>query len=109
METSTKDIDDYDEIIEPDIMFDHIISYNMNSVFEDKIMKKVEQLLEEKNKKILELEQKIDKIINFNEEIIKNKELEISNLKKNFDDFKTISDKNFELIKKKTHLQNGDI
>jgi len=109
METSTKDIDDYDEIIEPDIMFDHIISYNMNSVFEDKIMKKVEQLLEEKNKKILELEQKIYKIINFNEEIIKNKELEISNLKKNFDDFKTISDKNFELIKKKTHLQNGDI
>lgn len=109
MEASTKDIDDYGEIIEPDIMFDHIISYNMNSAFEDKIMKKVEELLEEKNKKISELEEKIDKIINFNEEIIKNKELEISNLKKNFDEFKKISDKNFELIKKQTEWQNGDI
>jgi hypothetical protein len=69
----------------------------------------VEQLLEDKNKKIPELEQKIDKIINFNEEIIKNKELEISNLKKNFDEFKKISDKKFELIKKQTDWQNGDI
>jgi len=108
METSINDNED-DEIIEPDIMFNHIISYNMNSVFENKIMKKVEQMLEEKNKKITELEQKIDKIINFNEEIIKNKELEINNLKKNFDEFKKISDKNFELIKKQTDWQNGDI
>jgi len=30
MEASAKDIDDYEEIIEPDIMFDHIIPYNMN-------------------------------------------------------------------------------
>ncbi len=59
MEASTKDIDDYDEIIEPDIMFDQIISYNMNSVFEDKIMKRVEKLLEEKNKKISELEDEV--------------------------------------------------
>lgn len=109
MEASNKDIDDYDEIIEPDIMFDHIISYNMNSVFEDKIMKRVEQLLEEKNKKIAELEDKVDKIIKFNEEIIKNKELEISKLKENFEELKQTSHKNFELIKKQTDWQNGDI
>jgi hypothetical protein len=109
METSAKQFDDCDEIIEPDIIFDHILSYNINSTFENKIMKKVEQLLEDKNKKISELEVKIDKIINFNEEIIRNKELEISNLKTNFDEFKKISNKNFELIKKQTDWQNGDM
>ena len=108
METSINDNED-DEIIEPDIMFDHIISNSINSTIENKIMSKVEKLLEEKNKKILELEEKIDKIINFNEEIIKNKELEISNLKKNFDEFKKISNKNFELIKKQADWQNGHI
>lgn len=97
MEASIKDNDDYDEIIEPDILFDQIFALNSNLAFEDKIMKRVEQMLEEKNKKILELEEKIDKIINFNEEIIKNKELEISRLKENFDEFKKMSDKNLKL------------
>lgn len=58
METSIND-NDCDEIIEPDILFDQIFSYNMNLAFEDKIMKRVEQLLEDKNRKISELEEEV--------------------------------------------------
>ncbi len=62
METSLRDTDtdDDDEIIEPDIMFDHIISYNMNSSLENKIMNKVEKLLDEKDEKLYELTKKIE-------------------------------------------------
>jgi len=59
METLAEDIHNNDDFIEPDIMFDHIMPYNSNSKFEDKIMIKVEKLLEEKDKKITELEKEI--------------------------------------------------
>lgn len=113
MET-TKDMDNYDEFIEPDKIFDQIFSFkNEKTDFEDKIIKRVEELLEDKNKKILELEEKVDKIINFNKEIIKNKEIEIANLKHNFDEFKIISNKKFESIQQansqKNNIYDGNI
>jgi len=107
METYDEDTDD--EMLEPDVTFSQTVSLNANISFENKIMRKVEEMLEDKNKKILELEKKIDKIITFNEEIIKNKELEIMNLKKNFDEFKKISDKNFELVMKRIDWHSGII
>lgn len=48
-----------DDIIDVDIMFDTIIRYNINSGIQTEIMNKVENLLQEKNKKILELEEEI--------------------------------------------------
>ncbi len=75
METSTRDIDidddDDDEIIEPDIIFDHIISYNMNSSLENKIMNKVEKLLDEKDEKIYEISKKLETMNNNYEVMMK--------------------------------------
>jgi len=74
METSEKESDNYDEIVEPDSMFDGMLC-NMNLDFEEKIMNNVEKLLEEKNRKIEELEgevlvmrtheEKLKKVINY--------------------------------------------
>ena len=53
------DYKDDDEIIDTDILFDTIISYNINSGIKREIMTKVEELLEDKNKKIIELENEV--------------------------------------------------
>jgi hypothetical protein len=53
------DYKDDDEIIDTDILFDTIISYNINSGIKREIMSKVEELLEDKNKKIIELENEV--------------------------------------------------
>jgi hypothetical protein len=59
------------EIIEPDSIFNNILSCNINFDFEEKITDNVEKLLEEKNKKIEELEEEI-LVIKKQEEKIKN-------------------------------------
>jgi hypothetical protein len=59
------------EIVEPDSMFNNILSCNINFDFEEKITDNVEKLLEEKNKKIEELEEEI-LVIKKQEEKIKN-------------------------------------
>jgi uncharacterized coiled-coil DUF342 family protein len=68
------DIDDYDEIIEPDNMFDRIISHSMNSSLENKIMSKVEKLLDEKDEKLYEITKKFENMNN-NYEIMMKKNL----------------------------------
>lgn len=102
---SNKDENDNDndngndnDFIEPDSIFDRTFSLNLD--LENKIMKKVEKMLEDNNNKIIELEDKFDKFSNSYQEIIKNKEMELNELKNKFDEFKIISDSNFELIKK---------
>ncbi len=59
------------DYIEPDIMFDNILSCNMNLDFEEKIMNNVEKLLEEKNRKIGELEEEV-LVMKKHEEKLKN-------------------------------------
>lgn len=62
METLVEDInenEDPPEFIEIDSVFDNIMSYNMNVEFEDKLMKRVYNKLEEKDRKISELEEEI--------------------------------------------------
>jgi hypothetical protein len=71
METSSVEIEEDDEIIEPDIMFDHIISYNMNSSLENKIMNKVEKLLDEKDEKLYEITKKLETTNNNYEAMMK--------------------------------------
>lgn len=71
METSLRDMDEDDEIIEPDIIFDRIISYNMNSSLENKIMNRVEKLLDEKDEKLYELTKKLEYMNNNYEDMMK--------------------------------------
>ena len=66
MEASIRDIDidmddtEDDEIIEPDIIFDHILSNSINSTIENKIMSKVEKLLDEKDGKLYDITKKLE-------------------------------------------------
>jgi len=53
------DYTDDDDIIDSDILFDTIISYNINAGIKREIIAEVKQLLEDKNKKIVELENEI--------------------------------------------------
>ena len=93
MEMSTNENVYDDEMIDPDILFDQIFALNSNTALEDKIIKRVEQMLTAKNTKIVELEEKIDKLIHFNEEIIRTKEIEISILKDNLNELKKLAKK----------------
>jgi len=52
-------MEDNDELIETDILFDKIISYNIHSGIKSEIMTDVKQLIEDKNKKITELENEL--------------------------------------------------
>lgn len=53
------DYKDDDEIVDTDILFDTIISYNIESGIKREIMTRVEELFQDKNKKIIELENEV--------------------------------------------------